>query len=140
MTYFADLSPYAYGHGSHPGVVHVGWLDGVHLFAKGTVDLRTIEKIKVLTTTPMELYRGHHLCEVCIEPPGLVRTTIPDRIVLDPNCSWVKWAKQRQGNGEIRVPYDGIIYAAPILIVHYIDEHGYLPPEQFLEAIEAAGY
>jgi hypothetical protein len=35
MAYFPDLAPYAYGHGIHPGVVHVGWLDGEHPFARG---------------------------------------------------------------------------------------------------------
>lgn len=43
------------------------------------------------------------------------------------------------GNGEIRVGSDGITYAAPVLIVHYIKDHGYLPPAQFLEAIDKAG-
>jgi hypothetical protein len=27
-------------------------------------------------------------------------------------------------------------FAAPVLIVHYIEEHGYLPPADFLKAIE----
>ena len=44
MTYFPDLSPYRYGHGSHPSVVHVGWLDGVHDFTRETVDKGLIEK------------------------------------------------------------------------------------------------
>jgi hypothetical protein len=43
------------------------------------------------------------------------------------------------GNGEIRVGSDGITYAAPVLIVHYIKDHGYLLPAQFLEAIDKAG-
>jgi hypothetical protein len=52
MAYFSDLSPYAYGHDSHPGVVHVGWLDGIHPYPQGIVDARLVEKIKVLASRP----------------------------------------------------------------------------------------
>jgi hypothetical protein len=88
MAYFPDLVPYAYGRGPHPGIVHVGWLDGIHSFPKGAVDRRLIDKLKLLATKPVELYRGKHICELCAEPPDLVKTTIPNRAVLDPNRSW----------------------------------------------------
>jgi hypothetical protein len=136
MTYFSDYSPYAYGHEAHPGVVHVGWLDNAHPYPQGTVDARLIEKMKLLASNPVELYRGKHICELCAEPPDLVKTMLPDRVVLDPNCSWARWVSQRSSNGEIRVSGEGIVFAAPVLIVHYIEAHGYLPPAQFLKAIE----
>lgn len=136
MTYFPDLSPYAYGHGIHPGVVHVGWLDGTHPFPKGSVESRLIESMKLLAERPVELYRGLHVCELCVEPPDLETTTMTNRVVVDPSCSWAKWVAQRSGNGEIRVVYGGVTFAAPVLIVHYIEEHCYLPPAQFLKAIE----
>jgi hypothetical protein len=67
--------------------VHVGWLDAIHPFTKGPVDDRLIEKLKMLAAKPVELYRGKHLCELCVEPPGLQKQTVPDRVVIDPNCS-----------------------------------------------------
>jgi hypothetical protein len=137
MTYFSDYSPYAYGHESHPGVVHVGWLDNVHPYAKGTVDARLIEKMKLLASNPVELYRGKHICELCAEPPDLVKTTLPNSVALDPNCSWARWVGLRSSNGEIRVSGEGVVFAAPVLIVHYIEAHSYLPPDQFLKAVEA---
>jgi hypothetical protein len=40
------------------------------------------------------------------------------------------------GTAEIRVASDdGICFAAPTLIYHYVAEHGYRPPEQFVEAV-----
>src|SRR5258708_29634046 len=99
MFYFPDLSQYAYGHGSHPGVVHVGWLDNVHPYAMGSVDVRLIEKMKWLASRPEELYRGKHRCELCTEPPGLVRTYLPNGIVIDPKCSWAQWIDGRSSNG-----------------------------------------
>src|SRR5262249_28204452 len=104
MAYFPDLAPYAYGRHPHPGVVHVGWLDGIHSFPKVPVARRVIEKMKRLAAAPVELYRGSHLCEVCIEPPGVVKTFTPrNPLLIDPNCSWLQWARQRRSNGEIRV-------------------------------------
>jgi hypothetical protein len=136
MAYFADLSHYAYGRRSHPGVVHVGWLDNIHPFPQGPVDLRLLEKMKLLAAKPVELHRGKHLCDLCSEPPDLVQTTIPNRVVLDPDCSWARWASERSGNGEIRVSDGGVTFAAPVLIVHYIEAHGYLPPAEFLKAVD----
>jgi hypothetical protein len=142
VAYFPDLAPYSYGRFPHPGVVHVGWLDGVHPFPKGYVDGRLIEKMKLLATEPVELYRGTHTCEVCTQPKDLIKTYITDRgnrKLVDPESHWAKWTAERSSNGEIRVASDGITYAAPVLIVHYIEEHGYLPPARFLEAIDKAG-
>jgi hypothetical protein len=137
VAYFPDLAPYAYGHGPHPGVIHVGWLDGEHPFSKGPVERWLVEKMKTLAVNPVALHRGQHICEVCVQPGDLERTRLPDRVVLDPNCSWVRWAEQRWGNGEIRVAGDGVVFAAPVLIVHYIEERDYLPPDQFLKAVAA---
>jgi hypothetical protein len=127
VAYFPDLSPYSYG-GHHPGVVHVGWLDGIHPFPKGEVEPSLIEKMKRLTKRPVELYRGKHICELCRGAPDMF---VEKKI----NPAWGKWADQRWSNGEIRVTGEGGIFAAPVLIVHYIEEHGYLPPAQFLEAV-----
>lgn len=135
MAYFPDLSPYAYGHGVHPDVVHVGWLDATHTFPKGSVESRVAEKMKLLAEKPVELYRGKHICELCAAPPDLEKTTRSNG-VIDPNCSWIRWVDQRSSNGEIRVRYGKVTFAAPVLIVHYIEEHGYLPPADFLKAIE----
>jgi hypothetical protein len=138
MAYFPDLAPYAYGHRAHPGVVHVGWLSGSHPFPEGPVESRLIKKMKLLAEQPVERYRGVHLCDLCVAPPDLEKTIMTNRVVIDPNCSWAKWASQRSGNGEIRVASSGVTLAAPVLIVHYIEEHCYLPPAQFLKAIEEA--
>jgi len=123
MAHFPDLSPYAYGRHPQPGVVHIGWLDGKHDYPKGRVVGLVIEKLKRLATRPTELYRGFHVCELCSHPKGLL-----------PEQDW-EWGKSRAGNGEIRVISGSTTYAAPVLIVHYIQEHGYLPPEEFLRAV-----
>ena len=157
MAYFPDLTPYAYGNCDHPNVVHVGWLDGVHEFAKGRVAPHLVEKLKKLALHPVELYRGEHVCELCA-PPG------PSIVDGQLSKSWNDWAKSRSSNGEIRITirslgnagpdetsvasrpslatesilidFKQLTYAAPVAIVHYIEAHGYLPPEEFLKALE----
>lgn len=44
------------------------------------------------------------------------------------------------GNGEYRyyLP-DGKIYAAPMMILHYVEEHGYRPPGELRAGLRAAG-
>lgn len=34
------------------------------------------------------------------------------------------------------IPGDGVIYVAPVSLSHYIDAHGYRPPERFEQAVE----
>src|SRR6478735_4135491 len=86
--------------------------------------------MKGLAETPPEHFPGFFLCGVCGVSAGLRGEPFP--------LQWEKWAQFRKSNGEIRVSRLGTIYAAPILIAHYIEEHGYCPPAGFLSAIEEA--
>jgi hypothetical protein len=113
VTYFPDLTPYIYG-SSARGLLNVGWLDNKHPYTQGPVDARLIEKVKTLATKPVELYMGVHTCELCGK----------------------RESRSHQGNGEIRVSRENITYAAPVLIVHYMEKHCYLPPFEFLKAVE----
>jgi hypothetical protein len=128
MAHFEDLSPYAYGYKQgDPGVVHVGWLSDKHEYTKGRVPDHLVEILVKLSTNLEELYRGLHICELCERPDELKGKSY--------NEQWA-WAMQRSSNGEIRITEGEVTYAAPQLIVHYILEHGYKPPDVFLEALE----
>jgi hypothetical protein len=45
------------------------------------------------------------------------------------------------GNGQIRVNHRGegppVTYVAPVLLHHYVVEHHYLPPQEFIDAVNA---
>lgn len=67
-----------------------------------------------------------HLCHLC--PPRPVHR------------SWYslrigKTRKQIEGRGYFLISYSRLAYAAPVLIMHYIQEHQYHPPMQFVEAV-----
>jgi hypothetical protein len=127
LMYFADLTPYEYAR-TEPdtGVLNVGWLSSEHPYSQGTCPERFVLKLEELLRHPVNPFRGSHLCEFCPKPPVLIKNGL--RFVEPP--------KGTAGNGEIRVRgRDGLIYAAPVLIGHYIKEHGYLPPESFIDAV-----
>jgi hypothetical protein len=132
MAHFDDLSEYQYSGAPVAGVLHVGWLGRGHSFTRGVVSQEIVAKLKRLAARPVELYRGTHVCELC-DVPESIRSG-QDRFTR--YSAWAEWARERESNGEIRVSKDGVIYAAPVLITHYIEEHGYCPPTDFLKAVE----
>ncbi|VAW61655.1 hypothetical protein MNBD_GAMMA09-3855 [hydrothermal vent metagenome] len=122
MAYFKDLSVYSYsGEKKAENVRNIGWLDKRFDYSSGKVSSEVIKIIEIMLKNPQNIYRGKHPCNLCA-PPNDVR----------PLCS--------SGTGEIRVMgSDGIIYAAPTLILHYIIEHQYAPPDEFLKAVLQQG-
>jgi hypothetical protein len=104
-----DLTPYNYM-GHIDAVKSVGWLQGD--YPKGETDPKLVE---ILETYPTKnLCRGFHGCEYCENE------------------------KIATGNGEIwTIGKDGQVYASPKMIIHYIKDHNYLPPQEYIDkAIE----
>lgn len=127
MTYFADLTAYEFLPG-RPPALNVGWLDDEHPFPQGDLPVELRSKVSELAVVaPTNQTRGAHLCELCAE---VSHTSNPQAV----------WRGQSRvlGTAEIWVTsIAGVSYACPDLIVHYIDAHGYLPPEEFVEALTA---
>ena len=120
--YLADLEPYSY---SVPeplsDVLAIGWLDGKHPFARAPIDAELVRRLRQLALTNRVLkMRGVHRCEICgqewwrdDDPLGVL------------------------GHAEIWVPRDGGFFAAPDLLIHYIEDHQYAPPAAFVDAVLA---
>jgi len=124
MAYYPDLSRYQYFQRAlNPPSLTIGWLDGSHDFAVGSVDPLFVEQLWLYCQNRVWSTRGYHECEICREP------------------QWPHIAKRgdeelKLGSAEIRVLGIGnIIYAAPDLIYHYVVDHQYLPPQQFIDAV-----
>ena len=125
--YFPDLTPYEYGRTERQvNVLNVGWLAAGHPFSSGAADGRLVAVLQQLVASPINLYRGSHLCEFCPPPPMKMSPGgIPMQYPL-PGTT---------GNGEIRVTAtNGVTYVAPVLILHCVVAHGYLPPQEFVDA------
>lgn len=108
-------------------VLNVGWLARGHVLPTGDVPEDFVAKLRRLTKSPENLYRGYHSCELCPPAPVVVDST--GRRVIDP-------PGDTMGNGEIRVAgTDGIVYVAPVLVAHYVEVHRYRPPDVFIMAV-----
>ena len=74
--------------------------------------------------------KGFHNCERCQGdnewyPGGKVSPII-------------RWRGQRlriYGHGHFLIRFNEIVYLSPVLILHYILDHGYKPPNAFIEAV-----
>lgn len=128
MPYFSDLTPYSFLLAKDKvsaSLLNVGWLSRWHSFHKEAVDPRLLEKLLRLCRKPVRLTRGFHHCGFCsVSANSMISMTFEGN-------------EMQLGNGEIRVPGNGVVYAAPTLICHYIEKHGYGPPQKFLDAVGA---
>jgi hypothetical protein len=128
VAHFDDLTPYVYvGGDPDPAVLNVGWLSSSHLFSKGTPVRDFVAALRKLISEPVNLYRGRHYCEFC-PPPQFSRSATLMVSTVARDCPW--------GNGEIWVNGDNdLVYVAPTLILHYVEEHDYEPPDVFVRAV-----
>jgi hypothetical protein len=125
MAYFQDLSEYTYLPGSASGPSHrnVGWLAKPHRFERGSIPEAFVEKLRRLCAIPHHPTRGFHVCDFCRSPAFGV-------------LAMCEGGEIRLGSAEIRVEgRSGIVYCAPNLILHYVADHQYLPPPEFLAAL-----
>jgi hypothetical protein len=113
MTYFADLTPYTYFHPEEdrPGTLNIGWLDRWHPFPIGEAGAEFQAKLKKLCDKAVKATRGFHCCPFC------------------------KGRNKPRSSAEIRVQGRGKVYAAPVLLHHYVVTHGYGPPQEFIDAV-----
>ncbi|WP_405680550.1 hypothetical protein [Streptomyces sp. NBC_01238] len=133
MTQCPNLTRYSYDE-SDREILNVGWLAPEHDYRTGIVDERVVDALRVLSADYDNQMRGVHHCEFCdADRPFVLGSPAMDTEV------WL-------GSAEIRVRgADGTLYTAPNLVIHYITEHQYCPPEEFCRAaartvgIETAG-
>ena len=129
VAYYADGSPYSYL--GADGALNVGWLHAAHGFPTGESVPALVSNLVRLCREPVNVKRGWHSCELCQRHRSA--TSLGPTVVHDAD------GDLRVGHAEIRVhANDGVTFAAPDMIVHYVLAHRYLPPEAFVEAVVAA--
>ncbi|WP_282692602.1 hypothetical protein [Streptomyces sp. CC208A] len=90
-------------------------------YAKGVAPSGLAEVLnRMRRTHRAQQIRGHHSCPFCASRIFGSRAGHP------------------QGSAEIRVMGGGVAHAAPELIAHYVEAHGYVPPTDFIRAVLAA--
>lgn len=110
MAYYPDLhNKSMLGDGER--LRTVGWLHPDYAFTQGDISdnmFRAVLEHHVSTAFEPFFFLGWHDCEFCDASKGYTNLIIP---TVD------------------------AVYVAPEMIVHYIDEHGYLPPTEFIKAV-----
>lgn len=95
--------------------VAVGYLDITEEYPKGPVSQNFINKLRRIFDTGGVLgSMGHHECEFCIDEgkyKGRAQSS-SEKVLID-----------KENNIE---------YKFPEMLFHYIEEHGYQPPEDFV--------
>lgn len=129
--FFDDLTKYDYlakyvqhlDSEREENALNVGWLDKKYPFKTGETSQAFKENLFRLCQDPVNQTRGFHHCHFCENPTfGLEITRNNIKVVL--------------GSAEIRVKNDkGDDFAAPNLIYHYVTDHKYLPPEEFINSV-----
>jgi len=111
--WFEDLTPCTY-FGLDTALVAVGWLERGRPFYVGEVDAAVYSALVEMCHRPWQpvVFGGAHKCDLC-QFDG------------------------RSGAANLFIPHEGVLYACPALVVHYIDAHWYCPPEPFRRAVLA---
>lgn len=125
MAWFEDLTAYAYlQRGEFTPSVNVGWLDGDRPYPRGPVPDKFIARLRRFCRVRVHESGERYMCNLARCPGLAANARSGDAIACD------------LGTAEIRVfGRDGITYAAPDLILHYVSEHEYSPPDEFIAAV-----
>jgi hypothetical protein len=121
--YIPDLSNYQVL--SEPPCLTVGWLGESQPYPQGVPPSLFIDRLWEFCKVPVHGTLGIHDCELCQPPITIYRVERAGEIAF-------------LGTAEIRVfGSEAKVYAAPTLIYHYVLDHQYLPPEEFIQAVLA---
>ena len=129
MSWYDDLSPCDYfGVENAPKFKAVGWLEEGREFRRGKADPRFVHKLVLLLgeSNPLEPSSDPYFCSLC----AFSRGPSEFHLFQSPGMPSVP-----MGNRNLFLPGAGFLYIAPSLVLHYIDAHQYLPPDEFIKAV-----
>jgi hypothetical protein len=115
MSFFTDMgSDSPVGTGDY--IRAIGWLHPDHPHTKGEVPTDFLARLTEFAARSSDsaealyfgAFCGYHTCEYC---------------------------GQAHGIGNFGVPSDDLLFVAPEMVVHCIEQHDYCPPVEFVEAV-----
>jgi hypothetical protein len=115
MSFFPDMGRETMvAWGDH--VRAIGWLHPDQPYSKGAVSAEFLARLKEFVARSGDSaealyfggFGGFYTCEFCDRAHGINNFGVPD---------------------------GDLLFVAPEMIVHYIEEHGYQPPDEFVHAV-----
>ncbi|MCG8915630.1 hypothetical protein L6E12_07510 [Actinokineospora sp. PR83] len=125
---YPDLSAYEYGDLAPPWThaFNVGWLGPDDEVGSDVAPEFADALHRIVYAYEVNVTRGLHMCPFCGDDDGFWIQPVPG----------IPGSKHFLGHAEAHFEGpDGTVYAAPSLIAHYVGEHGYLPPQRFVDAV-----
>lgn len=115
MSWFPDMGTVTMiDAGDH--VRAVGWLSAKHPYTPGEVPAEFLTRLREFAkrwgdsteAIGWGIFMGPHCCELC---------------------------GRFMAGGNFGVPWGGLLFAAPDMLPHYVEAHGYRPPDEFITAV-----
>jgi hypothetical protein len=115
MTWFPDLTECPYFPVRVPALRAIGWLERGKAFPIGGVEPEVYAALLELSKNPWQpmVTLGWHDCDLC------------------------QYEVTARSCANVFVPGREVIYVCPELTTHYMNAHGYMPPEEFCQAVLA---
>lgn len=153
LSYYRDGGDYGKIH-VYPLVKNVGWLGKKLGYEKGDISSKQVQKLKeiifldlknqenkrnrtyesnkAINIHCMHIKDSAFKCNLCIEEKEVEYE--PLNLKYYTGTSYMK-----AGLNEVCIPSirTGEFYSFPTMLLHYITEHSYLPPKEFLNALDA---
>src|SRR5262245_4352681 len=122
MSHFVDLSPSGYFGRWEESLFAVGWLESDHEFARGAVGEDVFSALVRLWVDPWHARATarRQPCPSC-------------RVRKGPGHLTYQGMSVPRGSANLFVPGRNKVFAAPPMILHYVDAHEYAPPAELLE-------
>lgn len=124
--YFEDMTKYSYHQdGVGEKVKNVGWLENSKGF--NASEFQNVELGKILLGLwgcRVVKMRGFHCCDIC-------GSKSREKFVDEDGNSYFLGAAEFRVNSKD----NDTVFAAPDMIIHYIFEHNYSPPKDFVRAL-----
>ncbi|HWQ15067.1 MAG TPA: hypothetical protein VNL77_19880 [Roseiflexaceae bacterium] len=142
MTWYADLETCTYFPQRSDRLLAVGWLERKYPYTRGTTDPRVIDRFAEFLVNQGRhvpgVFLGGHSCSFCFPDD--------ERWDQDPEGRWqfgggswlrmeFKGQRIQLGIANLFIPGKGVMYVAPSLMLHYMVDHGYTPPQVFSDAL-----
>ena len=110
--WFEDLTPLTYIP-VDAKLIAVGWLDREHAYPSGDVDRAVYTALVEMLKNPWQpgAFGGWHDCNLC------------------------RYRSESRGSSNLFIPFEGQLFVAPEMIAHYMNAHGYRPPDVFCQAV-----
>jgi len=125
MASFDDLSECPYFQDMNlPPLIAVGWIERGRRYRSGDAGSAVRRRLKEFREARWHLtaYLGGHYCDLCTERDESLRWSVDEAY----------------SKTDLFIPGEGVVYAAPEGIYHYVTKHAYHPPDVFCEALLTA--